>query len=457
MEAFEHLGLSPHILKVIDEQNFEMPTEVQEKAIPYALKGMDIIASSATGSGKTLAFGAGIIANAQPGKGIQALILTPTRELAEQNAKNLKLFSKYKPLNILTVYGGVGMEPQYRGLKSAAVVVGTPGRILDHIGRNSINLRNVRTLVLDEADRMFDMGFIRDVERIISQCPKERQTLLFSATISNEVVHVAKHHMKNPVRISVDTYVDPAKLAQVYYPVPDNQKFSLLVHLLKNESAGMAMVFCNTQKTTDFVANNLHKQGFEALAIHGAFTQAKRTSTMEKFHSCKFDVLVCTDVASRGLDIKGVTHVYNYDIPKESNQYIHRIGRTARAGKEGKAINLLSDRDHDNFSRVLRDNDVKVKKEELPKFERVLIKWRDEGGYQRGPRRFNQQGPRHSSGPRQGSGQRRFGNQGPRRSEGGQRQDNGPRQSGNGPRRFGQNKGHSKANPAFEKSKDAYY
>ncbi|MDI6737451.1 MAG: DEAD/DEAH box helicase [Nanoarchaeota archaeon] len=452
MQAFEHLGISPQILKVIEEQRFEMPTEVQEKAIPYALKGIDVIASSATGSGKTLAFGAGIIAKAEQGRGIQALILTPTRELAEQNAMNLKLFSKYKRISIITVYGGVAMGPQFNGLKSASIVVGTPGRILDHIGRNSINLRNVKTLVLDEADRMFDMGFIRDVERIISQCPKERQTMLFSATISPEVVHIAKNYMKNPVRVSVDTYVDPAKLKQVYYPVPDNMKFSLLVHLLKNERSGLAMIFCNTQKTTDFVANNLRKQGLEALAIHGAFTQARRTSTMEKFHLHRFDVLVCTDVASRGLDIKGVTHVYNYDIPKESNQYIHRIGRTARAGKEGKAINLLSERDHDNFSRVLRDNDVKVEKKELPHIERVMIKWREEErGGRFGPRRFGQR----SEGSRRfgsGSGQRSGGGYGQRRTSG-----SGPRHSGSGPRKFGQGKGHSRANPAFEKSQDAYY
>ncbi|MBU2638001.1 MAG: DEAD/DEAH box helicase [Nanoarchaeota archaeon] len=439
MEAFKHLGISPQILKVIDEQSFEMPTEVQEKAIPYALKGMDIIASSATGSGKTLAFGAGIIANAVNGKGIQALILTPTRELAEQNAKNLKLFSKYKPLGIITIYGGVGMEPQFRGLKTASVVVGTPGRILDHIGRNSINLRNVQTLVLDEADRMFDMGFIRDVERIISQCPKQRQTMLFSATITSDVVHVATAYMKAPVRISVETYVDPLKLTQVYYDVPDNMKFSLLVHFLRNETAGMAMVFCNTQRTTDFVANNLRKQGFEALAIHGAFTQAKRTATMGKFHARKFDVLVCTDVASRGLDIKGVTHVYNYDIPKESNQYIHRVGRTARAGELGKAISLLAERDYDNFSRVLRDNDVKIKKLEMPPIEKVMIKWRDEGSFQRGgPRRGGQQGPRQGSGPRSFGSQRQGGF--------GRRQSSGPRKQSSG-----------RSSPEYQKSSGAYY
>ncbi|HII15498.1 MAG TPA: DEAD/DEAH box helicase [Nanoarchaeota archaeon] len=427
-------------MKVIEEQKFEMPTEIQEKAIPVAIQGHDIIASSATGSGKTLAFGAKIIAHAEPGRGIQALVMTPTRELAEQVAQNMKLFSKYKQQNILTVYGGVAMNPQFHGLRTATIVVGTPGRILDHISRKTIDLKHVRFLVLDEADRMFDMGFIHDVEQIIRQCPTDRQTLLFSATISSEVVHVARNYMKEPARISVETYVDPSKLAQVYYEVPDNMKFSLLVHLLKNEKGGLAMVFCNTQKTTDFVSNNLRKSGFEALAIHGAFSQAKRTSTMEKFHAQKFDVLVCTDVASRGLDIKGVTHVYNYDIPKESNQYIHRIGRTARAGEMGKAINILSDRDHDNFSRVLRDNDVKVKKELLPQVEKVFIQWREEergssrgrfGGGFRGPSR---------------SGPRKFGQSGPRQESG----------RHGGPKRFGQRSQRS-ASPAFEKSPNAYY
>ncbi len=237
---------------------------------------------------------------------------------------------------------------------------------------------------------MLDMGFIQDVERIIRECPKKRQTLLFSATIYSEIVHLAKRYMNEPHEVSAEAYVDPKKLTQVYYDVPDNLKFSLLVHLLKNEKSGLVMVFCNTRTNTDFVAKNLKYSGVEALAVHGGFSQEKRNRIMRQFHSAEVYVLVCTDVAARGLDIKDVSHVYNYDIPKESKEYIHRIGRTARAGKEGKAISILASRDYENFSRVQRDNELEITSEKMPEIERVSIKWmasRDnDRGFSRGYR-----------------------------------------------------------------------
>lgn len=397
MKLFENLGIIEPILRSIVEERFENPTEIQERSIPLILSGGDVLAASATGSGKTLAFGAGIIQKVERGKGIQSLVMAPTRELAEQVAKAIKKFSKYKPLEIAVVYGGVSINPQIKALKTADVVIGTPGRILDHLNRKTLILQKVKILVLDEADRMLDMGFLYDVERIIKECPKQRQTLLFSATISHDIDHIIKRHMINPARVSAETHVDPKKLTQVYYDVNDGLKFSLLVHLLKKEKSGIVMVFCNTRRNTDFVASNLAKSGVEAMAIHGGFSQARRTSTLEKFHSKKVYVLVCTDVASRGLDVKGVSHIYNYDIPKESKQYIHRIGRTARAGMEGKAINLLSERDHENFTRVLRENDVKITKEDMPYVERVMIKWT--GKENRPMRRSFSRGPmRHQSG-----------------------------------------------------------
>ncbi|MDD5473965.1 MAG: DEAD/DEAH box helicase [Candidatus Methanoperedens sp.] len=361
-------------MKSINDSMFESPSEIQEKSIPLILAGKDIIAGSATGSGKTLAFATGILQNSERGKGIQALVLTPTRELAEQVAKALTKFSKYRPLGIIAVYGGVGINPQIKGLKTADVVVGTPGRILDHIQRSTIKFGNVKTLVLDEADRMFDMGFKDDVERIIRKCPTERQTLLFSATITKDVVRLSKSHMKKPLQVSVDSYVDPKKLTQTYYEVGDEMKFSLLVHLLKHEKSGLVMVFCNTKRNTDKVSKNLRLSGIEALAIHGGLPQGKRNNVMQMFHSGRSCVLVCTDVAARGLDISGVSHVYNYDIPRESKQYIHRIGRTARAGAEGKAINILSRNDYDNFSAVLKEYDVEITEEIVPAFERVAIR-----------------------------------------------------------------------------------
>ena len=373
MNDFKKLGLSNAVLKSINEHGFENPSAIQEKSIPLILAGEDVIAGSATGSGKTLAFASGILQNSEKGKGIQALILTPTRELAEQVANSFRDFSKYDPLKIVSIYGGVGINPQIKALQSAEVVVGTPGRLLDHISRNTIRFNNVKTLVLDEADHMFDLGFKVDVEKIIKKCPQNRQTLLFSATISKDVVQLSRKHMENPVRVSVESYIDPQKLNQVVYKVQDDMKLSLLVHLLKNEKSNLGMVFCNTKRNTDKVAKNLRKVGVNALAIHGGLTQNKRTHIMEEFHSGNIGVLVCTDVAGRGLDIQGVSHVYNYDIPRESKQYIHRIGRTARAGAEGKAINILSKNDHANFMSVLKDNDVDIKGQALPALKKIVI------------------------------------------------------------------------------------
>ncbi|MBX4212169.1 DEAD/DEAH box helicase [Candidatus Pacearchaeota archaeon] len=400
-DEFKALGLSEPLLKAIHELHFKEPSDIQRQTIPLALAGKDIMGGSATGSGKTLAFGASIIEKAEKGKGVQALILTPTRELAEQVSQSLAHFSKFKNLHVTSVYGGVGMGPQVDSLQRSEIVVGTPGRILDHLRRGTLNLSNVKTLVLDEADRMLDMGFVEDVETIIKAAPQERQTLLFSATISQDIMHIAKRHMKNPVEVSVESYVDASKLEQIYYDVPNNVKFSLLVHLLKGEKGGLVMVFCNTRTNTDFVARNLKYSNIHALAIHGGLTQQKRNAILEQFHAQEVYVLVCTDVAARGLDIPDVSHVYNYDLPKNSKEYIHRIGRTARAGKEGKAISLVSQRDYENFRHVLEDSSLKIKAEDLPQVERAPMKIfeRSGGRYDRDER----------EGGRGGYGGRRFG------------------------------------------------
>ena len=367
MDKFRKLGISEQILRVIEEEGFEEPTEIQEKSIPITLEGRDVIAGASTGSGKTLAFGTRIIQNSKKDFGIQALILTPTRELAEQIARALIKFSRYDKKHIIAVYGGVSMMPQIEGLERAEIVVATPGRTLDHLQRGTINLKHVKILVLDEADRMLDMGFIEDVGKIISQCPRDRQTLLYSATISNDIARLAKRWLKQPVEISAEPFVDPEKLGQVYYDVPDSLKFSLLKHLLENEKSKLVMVFCNTRTNVDFVANNLKAMGIEASPIHGGFSQSRRNNVMEHFNSSKSHILICTDVAARGLDIKEVTHIYNYDLPAEAKEYIHRIGRTARAGEEGKVINIVTSRDYDNFSDVLRYNpNFKITREETP-------------------------------------------------------------------------------------------
>ncbi len=382
INEFEKLGVVGYLLKSINEQGFERPTEIQRKAIPPVLKGRDVIGGSATGSGKTLVFGAGVIKTCESGKGIQSLVLTPTRELAEQNTNALREFSRHKNLRVVSVYGGVAIGPQMERIRTADVVVGTPGRVLDHLRRGTMNLNGVRILVLDEADRMLDMGFLEDVERIINECPSNRQTLLFSATITHDVARLAERYMINPIEILVDSYVDPKKLRQVYYDVPKSMKFSLLLHLIRQEKSGLVMVFSNTRRGVDFITENLRNSDVNAVALHGGYSQDKRNRVMNQFNSGKVSILVCTDVAARGLDIQGVSHVYNYDVPKESKQYVHRIGRTARAGNEGKAITLLCEDDYENFRGVLKETEVDVEREELPHLKRVRIIQR----YERRPR-----------------------------------------------------------------------
>ena len=414
MEKFRSLKLSEKILKVIEEAKFTEPSEIQEKTIPLILEGKDVLGSSATGSGKTLAFGAGIIEKIHKDKGIQALVLTPTRELAEQNAEQLKIFSKHFDFKITAVYGGVAIGPQVDHLESANIVVDTPGRILDHLNRGTLNLKEIKFLVLDEADRMLEMGFIEDVVEIIDQCPTERQTLLFSATISPDIKRIAQKYMKNPVSVEVDSYVDASKLKQTYYDVPQDKKFSLLVHLLKEEKSGLVMVFCNTRINTDMVVKNLQRYNIDAQAIHGGLTQNKRSGIIKDFHSNKVVILVCTDVAARGLDIKNVSHVYNYDIPKTSTEYIHRIGRTARAGKEGIAISIVSQRDYENFRRVMQDSSLSITNTPMPEIQSLSVIFkpfnRDRGFDGRGDSRRG--GFRGRSGGGGGGG--RFGDRGGR-------------------------------------------
>ena len=406
MTLFEDLGISQELLNTVKKLNFEKPTEIQEQSIPLIMDNKDVIGESATGSGKTLAFGAGIIKKVEPKKGLQSLILTPTRELALQVSDALKEFSERK-LKIVTVYGGVGIDKQIFDLRKADVVVATPGRLLDHLQRRTIDLSRIKVLVLDEADRMLDMGFIDDVERIISQCPRERQTLFFSATISAQIRSLADRFMNNPMKVSAKKQVDPSKLKQVYYDISKNQKLSLLVYLLKNEHSGLVMVFCRTRSNTDFVVKNLCANDIEAIAIHGGLSQNKRTRTIQNFNDGKMHVLVCTDVAARGLHIENVSHVYNYDVPADPKDYVHRIGRTARAGEKGKVVNLLCNADFDNFSRIMTDyREFTIKKMDVPQLPKIIVKRTEErrdgyrgrgGGYGRGRSSGYNQGRRGNS------------------------------------------------------------
>lgn len=373
MKLFEDFGLSNQLSTAIKKLGFTAPTRIQGESIPYIIAGKDVIGESASGSGKTLAFGCGIIEQVVPKGGLQALILTPTRELAEQVRDSIKQFSYNKPLNIITIYGGVSINPQIDNLHRAEVVVATPGRLLDHIQRRTINTSKIKILVLDEADRMLEMGFIEDVEQIIRACPNKRQTLFFSATISPKIKGLANRYMTKPIKVGERSYVDPNKLKQAYYGITKDEKLSLLVHLLQHKNSGLVIVFCNTRRTTDFVLKNLRANKVDAIAIHGGFSQNKRINAIKLFNDAKVGVLVCTDVASRGLHINNVSHVYNYELPKDATDYVHRIGRTARAGEEGKVINLLCDYDYDNFSRILREySTFSIEKAETPYLEGIM-------------------------------------------------------------------------------------
>jgi ATP-dependent RNA helicase DeaD len=372
MKLFENFGLSQELLTSIKQMGITTPTQIQGLSIPHIMLGNDVIGESATGSGKTLAFGCAITDQVIPGQGLQAMILTPTRELTEQVKESLRVISRQKHLNIISVYGGVSINPQMQELKRADVVVATPGRLLDHLRRRTINLSKIKILVLDEADRMFDMGFIEDVEQIIRSCPSKRQTLFFSATIAPHIKELARRYTVQPKVVSAVKLVDPSKLKQVYYDVQKNMRLALLVHLLQKESTGLVMVFCNTRKTTDFVSKNLRANRIDAIETHGGLSQNKRTKTINMFNDAKVGVLVCTDVAARGLHIENVSHIYNYDLPKDPKDYVHRIGRTARAGAEGKAVNLLCEYDYDNFSRLLSEyNTFSIEKVDRPYLEKI--------------------------------------------------------------------------------------
>ena len=369
---FNELNINKKLIEKTHEEGYEELTLIQEKCLPAIIKGNDVVGQAETGSGKTVAFCLPILEKITPRNGIQALVLTPTRELCVQVMNVFKDFGTQLKIKTISVYGGVSISNQIKNLPSADIVCGTPGRMLDHLNRGTIDFSPIKFLVLDEMDKMFDMGFIKDVEKIISYVPRERQTLMFSATISYEVHRIMNRHLKNPVIVKTRSQVDTTKLKQVYYDIyQQNNKFPLLVHLLKHSTPGLAIVFCGTRTESDIVAMNLKRQGINALAIHGGMSQHNRSKSLDALKNETTDVLVATDVAARGLDIKNVTHVYNYDVPPTPKEYIHRIGRTARAGENGNAVTLLTERDHDNFRRVQSNKELNIIKAQMPHFEKV--------------------------------------------------------------------------------------
>tara|TARA_Y100000034_G_C6875665_1_gene400424 strand:- start:834 stop:1880 length:1047 start_codon:yes stop_codon:yes gene_type:complete len=256
----------------------------------------------------------------------------------------------------MAIYGGVSINPQISKLPRADIVVATPGRFLDHLNRGTINTSKIKVLVLDEADCMLDMGFIDDVQKIMETCPRKKHTMMFTATVSPRLKSLAKRQLNKPKEVFVENRVDPTKLKQEYYNISNKSKIALLLHLFKEEASGLAMIFCNTRRKTDYVAKNLNNNDVESIAIHGGLSQNKRLKNIKSFEGNRFKVLVCTDVAARGIHIDKVSHIYNYDIPKDPTDYIHRIGRTARAGEEGKVINFLSPAEKNDFNSIIGKN-----------------------------------------------------------------------------------------------------
>ena len=343
MTKFEELGLSEDVLKGIRDLGFEEAFPIQEAVIPVLLTGRDVVGQAHTGSGKTAAFALSMLQEIQPKKGIQGLIMAPTRELAVQITEEVKKFGKHTKIRVATVYGGQGMGLQLDALeRGVEIVVATPGRLIDHLKRGSIELRDITHIVLDEADTMLDMGFVDDIQFILDLAPEERVMSLFSATMPTEILRLSEEYLKNPKQFLLDADdLSGEGIDQSYLVIKDRDKFKYLIDFIK-ETKGQSIVFCSTKYRTRDVAKFLHQEKFVAVAIEGDMSQHRREQSMGKFRSGKADILVATDVASRGIDVPRVELVVNYDVPNQEMAYFHRIGRTARAGAKGKAITFVS-------------------------------------------------------------------------------------------------------------------
>ncbi|MDP8100479.1 DEAD/DEAH box helicase [Phocoenobacter atlanticus] len=361
MIQFNQLGLSAPILKAVTEQGYETPTPIQQQSIPAVLLGKDLMAAAQTGTGKTAGFTLPILeilSKGQSAKSNQAraLILTPTRELAAQIAENVSLYGQYLSLKSAVVFGGVKINPQMQKLcKGADILVATPGRLLDLHQQNAIHFDQLEVLVLDEADRMLDMGFIHDIKRIIKLLPPKRQNLLFSATFSDEIRTLAKGIIRNPVEISVSPENTTAeKVSQVIYPVDKKSKPTLLIKLIKDNNWDQVLVFTRTKHGANKLTKQLDKANIPASAIHGSKSQGARTRALAEFKAGDIQVLVATDIAARGIDIDLLPHVVNFDLPNVAEDYVHRIGRTGRAGSSGKAVSLVCADELDDLKGIER-------------------------------------------------------------------------------------------------------
>ncbi len=372
--SFDTLGLSAELLRAVSEQGYTVPTPIQAQAIPVVLAGKDLLAAAQTGTGKTAGFTLPlleILNKKGSGRSVRCLILVPTRELAAQVQESVRTYGKYKPLRSITIFGGVNINPQIQDLRRGVdIVVATPGRLLDHVQQRTIDLRHVEILVLDEADRMLDMGFIHDIRRIIGLLPKQRQNLMFSATFPDEIRKLAATFMHQPASVEVARRNTPAELvAQVQHPVDQTRKKDLLAHLVKTNNWQQVLVFTKTKRGANRLAEALEKSGIEADAIHGNKSQPQRTKVLKRFKANELQVLVATDIAARGIDIDELPHVVNFDLPHVAEDYVHRIGRTGRAGSTGEAVALVCHDDRPLMAAIERLMNRKVESRVVPGFE----------------------------------------------------------------------------------------
>ncbi|HEY0733493.1 MAG TPA: DEAD/DEAH box helicase [Herpetosiphonaceae bacterium] len=378
--TFEDLGLSEPTLKAIAELGYEEPTPIQARTINRMTEGVDVIAQAQTGTGKTAAFALPIIEKLDAGvRTPQALVLTPTRELAVQVAEAFHSYGKYQRISILPVYGGQPIERQLRALdRGVQIVVGTPGRLLDHIRRGTLKLDGVGTVVLDEADEMLDMGFIEDIEAILQETPQTRQTALFSATMPGPIAELARRYMRDPQRITVQAeQMTVPQIRQVYYEVGGRDKFEILARILDFETPTSAIIFCRTKSEVDSLGERLIARAFPAETLHGDLSQVQRDRVMGRFRSSQVELLVATDVAARGLDVEHVSHVINYDIPLDPEIYVHRIGRTGRAGRTGTAITLVTPRERRLLKIIERTINSQIQRMRLPTIADVVARRRE--------------------------------------------------------------------------------
>jgi ATP-dependent RNA helicase DeaD len=392
--SFADLGVSEPLLKGIDKLGWKAPTRIQREMIPPALAGRDVLAQSQTGTGKTAAFGLPLLQRLDPEAALGILILAPTRELAVQVGDDLRTLGRFTPFKVVTVYGGQRVRIQADRLKrKPAIVVGTPGRVMDMHGRGLLPYDHVRYAVLDEVDRMLDIGFRDDIRRIMGAITHDRQTIFVSATISPEIERLARQYMRDPVKIVATTStLTVAEVKQRYFTVEPWDKKRLLVHLLRHEEPAVTLVFCRTKQMVDALASYLKRKGIDAHAIHGDMYQSKRTKVMTKFKRGELAVLVASDLAARGLDVADISHVINFDLPEDPEVYVHRIGRTARAGKEGVAWSFASPDQGQLLSAIERLTNVEIPHQEYRDFtpgpvpEEVLAKRAQDEARQEGLR-----------------------------------------------------------------------